>query len=121
MKILIDLYQQSQLIKSQSKAAQALAKASHPEVEVDDLVRRTEAVALATQALWEIVRDQFGLSDDVLLRKMFEVDLRDGALDGRMSPGLTNCPSCHRGNKVTRHVCIYCGAPLPVENVFDKA
>lgn len=119
MSLFIDLYRKHQL--HQAETTPPPPKARFEELDRDDLVRRSEALTLACQALWEIVRDEHAMTDEDILRKMQEIDLRDGALDGRVAPSIATCPACHRGNNAARRVCIYCGAKLPTKTGVTPA
>ena len=50
-----------------------------------------DRLALASQSLWEIVREQTGLTAEDLQKKILEVDLRDGNADGTAEPS----PQCY--------------------------
>lgn len=76
-------------------------------------------VALASQAMWELVRGRLELSDADLLAKMNEIDLRDGAKDERMSTRPASCSKCNRTSSTKNSRCIYCGNPLPKPHVFQ--
>ncbi len=108
MSLFLELYQQHR-----ARTGSAAGRGQVAPMDLEDLERRTEALTLACQALWEILREELNLSDAAILKKMEEVDLRDGALDGRMTADVTACPSCRRSNKASRPHCIYCGEPLP--------
>ena len=120
MDFLFDLYQQSRINEARNTALNARDVAANAQWDLDDLKRKADALTLACQALWEILRSQTGLSDDVILRKIEEIDLRDGQADGRITQRLHACRKCNRQNKATRTACLYCGAKLPTENVFEK-
>jgi hypothetical protein len=34
--------------------------------------------------MWEIIRDQSSITDEELVEKITEIDLRDGVVDGKM-------------------------------------
>ena len=86
--------------------------ARRTKTETADLRQTVERLRLATAAIWELTRDRAGMVDQDLLDKIREIDLRDGALDGRMRPAPSNCPACERVNKATRTACLYCGEQL---------
>jgi hypothetical protein len=120
MDLIIDVYQQGQIAEAQNKAAQASDRAKQLEREVDDLKRRADALTIASQALWEILRDRLGVDDQTVLRKMQEIDLRDGQADGKISPRPITCPRCARNSNSKRRYCLYCGAALPAGHLFEK-
>lgn len=120
MDILIDLYQQQRINEARNKADQAKSAAEQMQWEIKDLKRKADALTIACQALWEIVRTQTGMRDEAILQRMQEIDARDGRIDGRISTTLATCPKCSRKNNANRRSCLYCGATLPVEHVFEK-
>jgi hypothetical protein len=120
MDLIIDAYQQGRIAEAQMTAAQAADRAKRLESEVDDLRRRADALTIACQALWEIVRERLGVDDQTILRKMQEVDLRDGQADGKIATRPVTCPRCSRNSNSKRRACVYCGAPLPTGNLFEK-
>lgn len=76
-------------------------------------------MALASQAMWELVRARLEISEEELLAKMNEIDLRDGTKDDRMSTRPTSCPKCKRTSSTKNTRCIYCGELLPKPHVFQ--
>ena len=92
-------------------AAEAGSKANRAANETMQLRREVNRLLMITEALWEIVRDREGLTDDDLVRRINEIDLRDGALDGRKSTAPpADCGECGRTLPKRQPVCIYCGA-----------
>lgn len=108
MNLFLDLYQQQR-----ARIGATGARSQVAPMDLEDLERRTESLTLACQALWEILQEELNLSNETILKKMQEVDLRDGSLDGRLTADVTACPNCKRSNKASRMNCIYCGESLP--------
>ncbi len=77
------------------------------------LEARLERLALGTIAVWELLRETTELTDDDLRQRITEIDLRDGALDGRSRPTRRSCVACGRENSARRTRCLYCGHDLP--------
>ena len=69
------------------------------------------------EALWELLRDKAKLTQDDLYKKLYEIDMRDGALDGQNQPKVRDCPACHRPVSGRHAACLYCGHVLD-ESVF---
>jgi hypothetical protein len=115
-----NLYQQMQISDVQSTTQQARSDAATVRREMSDLRRSIDTLTLTCAALWELLREKDGLSDDELVAKMREIDLRDGKLDGKMTAPTVTCPSCHRPNKSNRQRCIYCGGTLPTSGRYPS-
>ncbi len=120
MDLLFDIYQQGKIAEAKETAAQASDKVKQLQGDVDDLRRRADALTIACQALWEIVRGRLAVDDQTILQKMQEVDLRDGQADGKIATRPVTCPRCSRNSNSKRRACVYCGAPLPTGNLFEK-
>ena len=91
-------------------ASEASGKAGRAGNEIMHLRREINRILMINEALWEIVRDREGLMDEDLVRKIDEIDLRDGVLNGRRAKQAPlDCPSCGRTLPKRQPVCIYCG------------
>ena len=76
---------------------------------VRELEHHIGRLTLLNQALWEVLREKVGLTDEQLRAKIHEVDLRDGVEDGRMTETGLVCPSCRRVSSSKHWKCLYCG------------
>ena len=87
--------------------------ASRPsgQAEILKLEYEVERLLMITEALWDILREQHDYDDAELLRRVTEIDMRDGRLDGKVKRGeAKDCTRCSRKLN-RRHIrCIYCGA-----------
>ena len=77
--------------------------------EVRELQRQVERLAMLNQALWEILRERLGLTDADLEAMAYEVDMRDGVADERITAQAVRCPNCGRVNNSRHAKCLYCG------------
>lgn len=119
MDFLFDIYQQGKITEAKQQAEKAANKADRFSDEIKSLERRLDRLTLATQALWEMLRDAGHHSEEELVAKMQEIDLRDGSADGKISRTVKVCAVCGRNSNSKRLECLYCGAPLGNPNVFD--
>ena len=88
--------------------------------EVFQLQRQVERLMMITEALWTILKEKHGLEDKELLRRIVEIDLRDGQLDGRVATTPPEpCPKCQRIVAKGSVRCMYCGEPLAM-NPFAR-
>ncbi len=96
-----------------SMAAQDAARATNKAKNVERDVRVLEASLAKTmmicEALWELLSQQHGLKIDALHKKLYEIDMRDGTLDGKNQRKAAECPSCGHTVSARHPACIYCG------------
>ena len=76
------------------------------------LERDHERLKLITMALWDILTDRLGVSEEELRRRILEVDRLDGREDGRLRlrEPPRNCEECGRPMLNSASACPYCGA-----------
>ena len=117
MSLFFDLEQSTQIRQAQNDATNARGRADQVAARVDELERRADRLALACQALWEILRTEHGMTDEQIRDKMGEIDLRDGVADGRITGQVTNCVNCRRPIRTTRPKCLYCGHTTPTDQI----
>jgi len=65
------------------QSADAGRKASGARHKVDELEIRLDRTLLICEALWTLLRDKVGITDQELIERINDVDLSDGALDGK--------------------------------------
>jgi len=80
----------------------------------------SERMALVMRAMWELLVERIGVTEDDLIRKVEEIDRRDGVVDGRLGQTTIACPNCKRVNIRNRELCLYCNSPLPVGSALDR-
>lgn len=100
-------------------SGEASGRATQAGNQVMHLRREVDRLLMITEALWEIVRDREGLTDEQLIAKIDEIDMRDGAIDGqRAKEAPTDCSSCGRTLARRQPVCIYCGTDAENRDPF---
>ena len=79
-----------------------------------------ERLLMITEALWQILKEQHGYTDDELMRRVTMIDLQDGKLDGKVAKAPpAECPKCGRMLNKRHSTCIYCGEPV-VQSPFRR-
>ena len=98
------------------------ARANRRVRDVRQHVRMLEAnlakALMINEALWEIIKERHNLNEDHLNEKLYQIDMRDGQLDGknqRSEP--IKCPKCKRPVSSRHPACIYCGHEID-DSVF---
>ena len=114
----IESRQNRRIGSAESSAARASQKAESLDKRVEYLEERLDRLSLISLALWTLLKDR-GLTEQQLMERMQELDLRDGVLDGRVQGGLINCPQCGRPLSQRHRKCLYCDYKLVADDAFD--
>jgi len=90
-----------------AKASDAMLKAEGLQVDVEKLF-------MIAQALWDILKEHHGYTDEDLTARIQAIDLQDGVLDGKVKSPPVVCPSCNRPALRRQSVpqCLYCGETI---------
>ena len=82
--------------------------------EILELQLKVERLLIITEALWSILKEKHGFEDQELIKRMVEIDLRDGRLDGRVATTPPQaCPKCKRTLPKGKPKCMFCGELIP--------
>jgi ribosomal protein S27AE len=98
-------------------AARTKSKVGSVERQVRVLEANLAKSMMINEALWELIRDKHGLTEKDLHDKLYEVDMRDGVLDGKHQRKAEQCPNCGHTVSPRHPACIYCGQVID-ESVF---
>lgn len=114
-----ELYQQRRIIEANETASRASSNAQKVSYSIQMLEDKVDSLSLTCQALWEILRDRTKLTEEELLAKISEIDMRDGRADAKMGAKGGPCSKCGRVlNK--RHLrCLYCGEHNEKDHAFQ--
>jgi len=94
--------------------------ADDAQIKLEAMQGDLERLLMISEALWTILKEKHGYTDEDLLRRISAIDLRDGRLDGKVErQGPIQCPQCGRNNKSNRPACLYCATPLN-RDVFKR-
>jgi hypothetical protein len=115
-----NMHQDRKIKDSSNQAASAMRQSMRSDDKVKQLEQRLNHLALYTQAMWELIRENTKLNDSDIETRALEIDLRDGKADGKMNSQLVVCPACARNNNSTKKTCMYCGAELPRNHLFES-
>jgi len=87
-------------------------------VRADSTQEQVDRLTLACQAMWEIIRDRLGVTEQELHAKITEIDARDGAIDGKISHEIIDCPQCGQKASTRRARCVFCGHAVRIGHTF---
>ncbi len=116
-------YQQQQihrLTKTSDAVKDAVAQdQASLQVSVRAMEKKLDSLALICRAMFELLEEKTGVSEQELIRKITEVDLRDGAADGKMTAKAKPCPSCDSMMSPKFNRCLFCGHRDEVSDPFN--
>ena len=91
----------------------AAQEAGRARSEIEELEYEVEKLLMITESLWNILKEQLGYDDEELFRRVHEIDMRDGRLDGKVAASVNPpCPECGRTLIGKRPKCLYCGTEV---------
>lgn len=80
---------------------------------------RIERLLLLTDAMWELLTERIGVTEEELAAKAAEIDGRSGAVDGRRPRATRRCDACEAAVPHGRATCLFCGHAQPGTGPFD--
>ncbi|MEM6750452.1 MAG: hypothetical protein AAGA57_07785 [Planctomycetota bacterium] len=84
------------------------------------LQKRLDRAVLVNLALWSLIQDKTGLTEEDLLSRVKVLDEMDGKADGQVSQErVTPCHACGRPVSQRQVKCMYCGAERRITSAFD--
>lgn len=118
---LLELQQWRHIIDANQAAGRGQREAREGRGHTEDLAARLDALSLASIAMWEILHEKLGVTEQELMDRMREIDLRDGKQDGRLRPEPRACSSCARPVSARHRRCMYCGNDMEAAGGLDAA
>ncbi len=115
-----EIYQQQQIATAQRTASSASSKAAKVQSQIEQLENRVDSLSLICQGMWELLSERTEGADALLEAKVREIDARDGKLDGKIRRVMTPCSDCSRPLHHRHRRCMYCGANMQTENLFQE-
>jgi predicted Zn-ribbon and HTH transcriptional regulator len=109
MDLFIHAHQYGRIARAEMDATTAKNKVERSDDRLSDLERRVDRLALACQALWELLRERTDIEEAEVFAMMERIDLRDGRRDGKISLQTATCANCGRTINTLRPKCVYCG------------
>ena len=99
-----------------SAVASAQSAANEAKTNVEIFKHDIDRLLLVTEALWTLMKQQHGYTDDVLVGLIQDIEKQKAAAyaSAAKDPPAA-CPYCGRLNTATRSFCMYCGKALPAK------
>lgn len=116
--LLWEYHQHKRIQQAETTAAIGKERVEAVRTDFGRLCKQLSRQALVCQALWELLSERLGVTEEELAAKIEEIDLRDGLADGKIGTQQLRCPQCGRPSNSSRRTCLYCGADLDVPHAF---
>lgn len=122
LELLWDLHQQRRINEVEDGANDAARKATDFQERVRFLEDRIDRTLLTNMAMWSLLRDAMGLTDQDLIARVQQIDLEDGVADGKVTrSGPKTCSRCQRAFSPRHRRCLYCGHEATTGTPFGGA
>lgn len=115
-----EIYQQNRIQSVESQAGRALSETDRLVNQLRQLEATVEKLKLINIAFAELMIEKCGMSEDMIVHKIREVDFRDGIVDAKIGTAVEVCPQCHRRYDTKRNKCLYCGFADQSSTFLDK-
>ena len=103
-----------------ANASEASRVASDARMTAQDLTERIDNLTLVCMAMWTLMREKTGVTEEELMQRVKDLDLMDGVEDGKITKTVAKCGSCNRVMSPRHKKCMYCGAERLVASAFDQ-
>ena len=121
MNFLWDIAQEGRIRSAEKRAQRAEEKTVDLAGGAGSVQRRLDVMTLANQALFEILRDRLGISEEEVIYRMAEIDGRDGRKDGKIGATVVSCRRCGKKVSTARQRCMYCRELVVDGHLFEKS
>ncbi|MGK7932936.1 MAG: hypothetical protein AB4041_16110 [Microcystaceae cyanobacterium] len=92
-----------------SDARKATSQAEDMASLINHLENKIDLLSLRCQAMWEVLRDNTQLSDEVIKEKITAFYEKHGVVRGKIAKKAEKCPNCNRPMDKRTKKCLYCG------------
>lgn len=115
-----EMRQQSRIAEAKQHAQETRHIAKDTQRQIDELEDRIDHLTMITAAIWTLLQQRTGMSNQQLLDQVQAIDLSDGQLDGRVRKDTRPCSKCRRAIAPRHLRCIYCGEQASQVDPFDR-
>lgn len=113
------LYGPPQIASAARSAEESAVTAEEARYRALDMEAKVNKLTLINHALFELIASRLGITEQDLINKVNEIDLRDGTLDGKIvAENALVCEQCGRSYSRRHNRCLYCSHVNPARSVF---
>lgn len=119
MDLFWELHQNHRIADARSAGRRGEQKAEDAIHLLHRLSDRVDRLTLINMALWSLLKERTGLSEEDLAQRIQEIDLADGQLDGKVRVQIQMCPHCQRTLSQKHNRCLFCGYEPEQKDAFS--
>lgn len=119
MDLFWEMHQSHRISEARSAGRRGEDKAEDAVELTQRLSARVDRLTLINMALWSLMKERTGLTEEDLAKRIQEIDLADGQLDGKIRTQIKNCPHCQRTLSQKHNRCLFCGYEPEEKDAFS--
>lgn len=117
--LFLHMAQSRRINEAKNAARRGTAKALDAKRDVRYLEERLDRLTLVNMAMWSLLKEKVGVTEEELINRMVEIDISDRKADGKVTPDVRKCGKCGRTLAAKHRKCLYCGAADLRATAFD--
>lgn len=102
-----------------NRRAAANEQSRQSKANIMEVEEKIDKLTLVCMAMWSLMQDKMGVTEEQLLERVKMLDMMDGVADGKATRGVAQCPKCDRTMSPRHKKCLYCGHQQLVQSAFD--
>jgi hypothetical protein len=107
--ILWEFKQNNRISVAKADASIASHQAKNARHAVFDLENKIDRLTLICQSMWSLIQDKTDLTEEDLVKRVTDIDLKDGKLDGKYTNPIVKCKKCDAAISHQFRKCLFCG------------
>ena len=114
-----DLFQEIRINDLRAQQGDTKSSLKGATGDLNELNLHVRKLALVNQALYEVLKERTGITEEELRRKIDEIDRRDGVENRRLDAAPLKCPKCGVSVTAGALTCQGCGAKVAPRYPFE--
>jgi ethanolamine ammonia-lyase large subunit len=119
MSIWWEIYQFNKIIDVQKTANEAKYDAGIAKSIAEAFQHRIDKMAIIMHSMWSLIEENTNLTEEDLRKRVIEIDMTDGKLDGKVRKKPIKCKKCGSGISYKFKKCMICGEEYSDINEMD--
>ena len=115
-----EICQEGRISDAKADARRSVYDATKALSTAETFQRRIDKMAILIQAMWSLLSENTNLTEEDLKKRVVDIDMIDGKLDGKVSKKPLICKKCGAGISRRFNKCVICGEPGEYTNEMDS-